>query len=201
MSTNLWGNVICAVDVETTGTLAGWHEIIQIACIPLDQHFEPHPKYKHFYLPGIMPDFPGRMDPEAERKHGISVESLEGCPSQEKASGLFVEWFERLELPFSKKLAPLAQNWAFEKSFLTHFLGQDGLNAHWHFHARDTMRVGAFINDLYVFNGRRHPFSRLGLGNLCSKFDIQLDDAHNALADCLATAKLYAEFLRFLGGA
>lgn len=193
------GNVLCAIDVETTGTLAGYHEIVQIACVPLDQHFEPHPKLRFHYL-NMLPDYPLRMSPEAERKHGISIESLEGCPTQSRGVEIFEEWWKGLDLPFGKKLVPLAQNWGFERGFLINFLGMDGFNDFWQFHPRDTMVLAAMVNDLYAWHGRKSPFTRVGLGPLCNRFDIKLDNAHDALADCLATAKLYAEMMRFLGG-
>lgn len=196
---NMNGNILCAVDAETTGTLAGYHEIIQIACVPLNQHFEPHPDMKFFYL-NMMPDFPERMEKEAVRKHGLSIESLEGAPSQEQGIALFEEWHRNLELPFGKKLVPLAHNWGFERGLLISWLGMAAFNDLWHYHPRDTMAMAASINDLYVWHGRVHPFHRIGLGPLCNRFDIKLDNAHDALADCLATAKLYAEFMRFLGG-
>ncbi|MHC4301207.1 MAG: 3'-5' exonuclease [Planctomycetota bacterium] len=196
---NMNGNVLCAVDVETTGVLAGWHEIIQIACVPLNHHFEPRPDYRFFYM-NLYPDHPERLSKEAVRKHGITIESLEGCPSQEQGVELFNEWHRKLELPFGKRLVPLAHNWGFERAFLIHMLGMDGFNDLWHVHPRDTMALAATINDLYVWHGRKHPFQMLSLLHLCKLFDIPLEHAHDALNDCLATAKLYAEFMRFLHG-
>jgi len=196
---NMNGNVPCVVDVETTGTLAGYHEIIQIACLPLDQHFEPSSKYRFHYLT-TFPDYPDRMEEEAARKHGLTLEKLEGQPTQSKGIEIFDEWFRNLNLPFGKKLIPIAHNWSFERGMLIHHQGMDSFNEMWHWHARDTFTLAAFINDLYVWHGRKHPFNAIGLGPLCRRFDIQLDNAHDALADCLATAKLYGELLRLLGG-
>jgi DNA polymerase III epsilon subunit-like protein len=195
---NMNGNVLCAVDVETTGVLAGWNEIIQIACVPLNQHFEPSCTMRHFYM-NIAPDHPERMSKEAVRKHGITIDSLEGCVSQDKSFDLFEEWLQNLNLPFGKRLIPLAHNWGFERAFLIHWLGLDGYNSAWQVHPRDTMLLAATVNDLYAWHGRRHPFKLLALPSLCKKFDIILDNAHDALADCLATAKLYAALMRFLG--
>jgi DNA polymerase III epsilon subunit-like protein len=197
---NMNGNILCAVDVETTGTLAGYHEIIQIACVPLNQHFEPHPDYRFFYLPGIMPDHPQRMEKEAAKKHKITVESLEGCVSESRAIELFEGWYQGLNLPFGKRLVPLAHNWAFERAFLIHWLGLASFDDKWYIHPRDTFTLAASINDFYVWHGRKHPFHQLSLVALCNRFDIQLDRAHDALADCLATSRLYAAFMRFMGG-
>ena len=52
---------------------------------------------------------------------------------------LFVEWFERLDLPFKKGLVPLAHNWAFESSWLKEWLGITLFDEIWFSHARDGM--------------------------------------------------------------
>lgn len=192
------GNLLCAVDVETTGVLAGWHEIVQIACVPLNQHFEPHPEMKFFYL-NMRPDYPDRISKEAVQKHGISEEFLANCVSQARGIDLFEDWYRKLNMPFGKRLVPLAHNWGFERAFLIHWLGLDGFNDKWQSHPRDTMLLAASVNDIYVWHGRKHPFHTLSLTSLCNRFDIQLDNAHDALADSLATAKLYASMMRFLG--
>ena len=196
---NMKGHVLCAVDVETTGVLAGYHEIIQIACVPLDQHFEPHPNYHFFYL-NIAPEYQERMSEEAAKKHGISNEQLRDCVTQSRAIELFEEWFKGLELGLARKVVPLAHNWGFERAFLIHWLGLDACYDMWHVHPRDTMTLAATVNDLYEWHGRHAPFHRLALTSLCKRFDIQLDHAHDALSDCLATAQLYGALMRFLGG-
>ena len=192
------GNVLCAVDVETTGVMAGYNEIIQIACVPLNQHFRPHPDYRFFYL-NIAPDCPERMSDKALKKHGITLESLEDCVTQYRSVELFEEWFQKLHLGLGRKLIPLAHNWAFERGFLTHWLGLDAMYEMWHVHPRDTMTLAASINDMYAWHGAKTPFHSLSLTALCNRFDIRLDKAHDALADCLACAELYASFMRFFG--
>ena len=39
---HLNGNILCAVDVETTGLEVGFHEIWQIAVLPLDSNIKPN---------------------------------------------------------------------------------------------------------------------------------------------------------------
>jgi DNA polymerase III epsilon subunit-like protein len=80
------------------------------------------------------------------------------------------------------------------------WLGKDGFDDLWQSTARDTMTLASSIDDLYACHGRKPPFGWVNLGTLCKKFDIELDNAHDALADCVATAKLYASIMRFLYG-
>jgi len=195
---NSWnGHLLTAVDVETTGTLAGWHEIIQIAAVPLDQHLDP---LDNFFYINMQPEHPERISKEAERKHKIKLSDLEGCVTQERGADLFEEWFKGLDLMFNKRLLPMAHNWGFERSFLIHWLGEESFNEMWQGTPSDTIAVARFINDLCIWHARKHPFGYLNLGGLCDQFDIPLEDAHDALADCIATAKLYRSFIQYLGG-
>jgi DNA polymerase III epsilon subunit-like protein len=195
---SMHGNILCAVDVETTGTLAGYHEIIQIACVPLNHHLEPSEDHRFFYM-NFQPEFPERMSEECARKHGLSLEDLKDAPTQEKGIMFLEEWYESLNLPFNKRLVPLAHNWGFERGFLINLLGLIGFDYMWQVHPRDTMILAGHINDLYAWHGLTPPFSKLSLPSLCTRFDIELNNAHDALADSIATAKLYGALLRFMG--
>ncbi len=109
---NLNGNLLCAVDVETTGRLAGYHEIIQIGIQPLSSDIKPMKDVSPFYM-NIAPKYPERVERAATRVHGLDIDDLvANAPDSWRAADLFDEWFQRLDLPFKKNLVPLAQNWA-----------------------------------------------------------------------------------------
>ena len=117
------GNLLVSVDLETTGRRPGYHEIIQIACVPLGPDLKPAPGLLPFYTE-VKPNYPEREEQQAKFKHNIPMEQLLlHAPDQDKVHDLFVEWFERLDLPFKKSLVPMAHNWAFESSFLKAWLG------------------------------------------------------------------------------
>jgi hypothetical protein len=46
---HLNGHLLAAIDLETTGTRPGYHEIIQIACVPLDSDIKPLAGATPFY--------------------------------------------------------------------------------------------------------------------------------------------------------
>ncbi len=99
---------ICSVsvDLETTGRRPGHHEIIQIACVPLGPDFKPAQGLMPFYTE-IKPNYPERAEKQAQFRHNIPMEQLLlHAPDQDKVKDLFVEWFERLDLPFKKSLVP-----------------------------------------------------------------------------------------------
>jgi DNA polymerase III epsilon subunit-like protein len=197
---NLYGHVLCAVDLETTGTEPGFHEVIQVAAVPLDQHLEPSKKYRPFYLDGIAPDHPERQSPDAKAKTKLDAKKLaEECVSQTRAADLMDEWFMSLALPADKRLVPLAHNWGFERSFMLPWLGPDTFHTIWDGRARDSMQGSALINDIHWWQGNKDPFTEISLTSVCKRLGIPLENAHNALADCLATAKVYKALLSLFG--
>ncbi len=76
------GNLLCSVDIETSGTDPEQHGILQIAIVPLDFDYTPLktiPAFRTYVQPT------GEMDPGAMAKNGLSETALANAPS---ASGL-----------------------------------------------------------------------------------------------------------------
>lgn len=193
---HLYGNVMAAVDFETTGRNPWVHEIIQIAVVPLNSSFEPHPEMPPFYM-NVAPKYPERAEPGASRQHGLNLHELMlTAPEIEKVTELFLEWFRRLDLPVGKCLVPLAHNWPFESMWLMKWLGPDQMSEVFHAYFRDTMKSGTFLNDRSAYAGEGLPFQGCGLKAMLAKFNIVNSRPHDALCDCLATAELYRELLR-----
>lgn len=187
----LSGNLLAAVDIETTGRQAGYHEIVQIAVQPLDAHINPLPGVLPFYT-NIKPEYIRRIDPDSMRVHKLQLtDLLSSALNKMKVADLFDEWFQRLDLPYRKSLVPLAHNWAFEAGFLKDWLGLESFSQIFHPHPRDTMEFALSIADRAVFRGEKIPFPRFGIGSLCNHFGIPLLNHHDALADALAEAQLY----------
>ena len=193
---HLNGNLLVSVDLETTGRRPGYHEIIQIACVPLDSELKPAANLRPFYSL-LKPNFPERAESQAQFKHNISLEELVlHAPDQDKVKDRLVEWFEELDLPFKKSLVPLAHNWAFESSWLKEWMGVTLFDDIWFSHARDGMLLAIAINDRAAMRGEEIPFNRVGLGSLCRKFNVINANAHDALADALAEAEVYRALLQ-----
>lgn len=184
MLTQTKGNLLAAIDFETTGAQPGYHEIIHVAVVPAEG--EPFNCY-------VRPQFKHRADPQATRVHGLTFDQLEDSPLPEQAADLLREWVGGLGLCLGRWVVPIAHNWGFEVSFLKHWLGVD--QDIFHSHARDTMQIALHKNDLAIAHGRPPPFERLGLKSLCDHFGITYDEQHDALADAQATLKLYQELL------
>jgi DNA polymerase III epsilon subunit-like protein len=191
----LSGNLMAAVDIETTGRQAGFHEIVQIAIQPLNAYLEPLEGVRPFYTM-IQPEYFNRIEPESMQVHKIKLEDLrKSALDKWKVADLLDDWYQKLDLPVGKSLIPLAHNWAFEAGFLKDWLGLESFKQIFHPHPRDTMTLALSINDRAVLRGDRIPFSSFGLGALCNRFGIPLLSHHDALADTIATAALYKALL------
>ena len=127
----------------------------------------------------------------------LSLDELAVCPDKWQVADCFEEWWVGLNLPMDRKIIPLTHNGPFDIPFLKHWLGVRGYDRYFNRRGRDTMFFAASLNDQAAWKNLPIPFRRVGLKDLCQVFGIPLDNHHDALADCLATAKIYKELLRF----
>jgi len=191
---HLNGNLLAAIDLETTGLKAGYHEPIQIAVVPLNSDIRPLEGVRPFYTT-IRPEYPERQG-AAGYVHGLKMEDLIlHSPDAGKVQDLLVEWWENLDLPFGKTLIPLAHNWAFESKFLQAWMGVELSSALFHGHARDAMLFALSMNDKSAFLGVPPPFPKVGLGSICKHFNIINPGPHDALCDAIAEAECYRAML------
>jgi DNA polymerase III epsilon subunit-like protein len=192
---HLNGNLLAAIDLETTGLKAGYHEPIQIAVVPLNSDLRPLEGVRPFYTT-IRPNYPERQEKSVGYVHGLKMEDLIlHSPDAGKVADLLVEWWEKLDLPVGKTLVPLAHNWAFECKFLQAWLGLDLSSMLFHGHARDAMLFALSMNDKAAFLGLPPPFPKVGLASICKRFNVVNPSPHDALCDAIAEAECYRAML------
>ena len=204
-------NMLCAIDIETSGLIAGHHEILQIAAIPLGDDYEWN-KHLNFFDKYIRPNFPERIDSEAIKalkredtsldyeKAIISKEKIaricnEGV-SQDRSIDMFLDWFERLHLKPKKRLIPVGHNLHFDMAMIRHWLGEASFNLIFDPRWRDTMIVALFWNDVDGFHGDRCKFKDAKLSTLCNVLGVENNMAHNAFDDAMATARCYGRMVK-----
>lgn len=189
-------NLLAAMDIETTGLDPNYHDVVQVAVLPLEPYtLEPHPKYQPFYQ-NIRPKNPDRAEPIAMQVNGLDMEELLLCPSAEQVADALSEWFKGINLPLGKRLIPLCQNSPFDVAFMRQWLGIELYETIFARRGRDTMYTACAINDEHSYKGLALPFNGLGLKPLCQHFGIDISGHHDALADCIATARVYHALLR-----
>ena len=190
------GHQLCAIDIETTGLDPNWHEMIQIAILPLDSNIQPLDGSLPFYLK-VCPEHPERADKKAMEVNQMNFAdiAIRGV-DREMAKDMLRDWIADLELPvtkggFSKKVMPLGQNYAFDKGFLQSWLGVEQYDEFFFYHYKDTMIATEYLNDRAAMHAEKVPFSKNGLSYLCNLLKVKRERSHDALQDCLATAEVY----------
>ena len=168
---HLNGNLLAAIDLETTGLQAGYHEPIQIAVVPLNTTSD---RWKASGR--STPPSAGVSRAAGEGVgyvHGLNLEDLIlHSPDAGKVADLLVEWWEKLDLPFGKTLVPLAHNWAFECEVPASLVGRRSYH-----HAVPRARTGRHALCTGVerqggLHGLPCPFAKVGLGSICKHFKV-----------------------------
>ena len=192
------GDLLCAVDVETTGLKAGYHDVIQVCILPLDSNIQPYKKILPFYV-DLRPKFPENADPIAMRVHRktMSYLTLHGIEPY-RAADLFDEWFAKLGLALRKRIIPLGASCGFDEGFLRDWLGDETYDQYFSFKRRDIQTVANFLNDRAGFKGEPAPFPKVNVTYLASQLEISHSRAHDAQQDCLVEAEIYRRMVRLL---
>jgi len=194
------GDQMCVIDTETTGLVAGWHEIIQICILPLDSNIKPRKDVMPFYIE-MIPEYPERASPEAMTINKLDFAKIaQRGHDREKAKDLLEEWMNRLGLPYTtygnrKRVIPLGQNYAFDQAQIKSWLGEETYSEYFAHRYRDTLQTANYLNDRAGMHAEKVPFNKTTLSWLCNKLNIENLKAHDALADCMATAEVYRKLL------
>jgi DNA polymerase III epsilon subunit-like protein len=189
------GNLLCAIDVETTGLECGVHDVIELAIVPLNHLIEPFKKYKPLVMK-IKPRRPENAVSRAMKKSGLTMTDIMMYGQDPwKAADIVEEWFEKLQLPVRHNIIPLAHNWPFDREFLIEWLGIKTFQYVFNGHYRDTMALAGFFNDRSYDQKKPYVYSKMGLEALCNRLGVDNKMPHRALYDCLATAEIYKKFV------
>jgi DNA polymerase III epsilon subunit-like protein len=189
---------MCVVDVETTGDKVGFNDVIEVCVLPLDNHYKPNLKLVVPFHCLIKPRRPENCTAEVIDKihfrEKICHATIHGLDA-DHAAVLFDEWYLKLGLRDNKRICPLGQNYAFDRSFMIDWLGHESYSRYFDGRYRDTMVASLFLNDRADVHNEAIPFAKNNLAWLAVKTDVEQDRAHDALADCMTTAEVYRQMI------
>lgn len=196
---HLNNRLLCAVDVETTGLRAGYHEVIQVAILPLDGNIKPRKDITPFNV-YIKPTNLNVISKEAMGVNRIKVDWLmaKGMDIWQSLA-TFEDWYKYvIENNGYVGIAPLAHNWLFDKAFLKEWFGYDLNNQeycimddYFHHSFRDTKALAIGLNDIAYNLAVDVPFPKQGLQYICTTLGIKRTNKHDALGDAYDTARAY----------
>lgn len=190
------GNLLCAIDIETTGLRWGYHDIIDLCIMPVAPDFTPNKTLPYFSLK-MFPKY-GNVDEKGATRAQIADAITNGIEC-DRAEMRLREWFEKLALKPGKKIVPLGQNYAnFDRNFIIDWLGGPlCYDEFFRSDSRDCQQLALGINDLCDFHNERIPFPKTNLTYLARQLGHNREGAHSAIMDCLTTIEVYRRLMRY----
>ena len=193
---HLNGNILCAIDCETTGLDPNVHEIVEVCFLPLNSNLEPRRDIVPFDIQ-IRPENLDIIDFDAFKINKIDFYKLcQTAMDKHQAADLFESWANKLNLAHSKRISPLAHNWLFDAQFIKSWLGPKTYEFYIDGRYRDTLCASLYENDKADRRAECVPFSKVNLTWLATTLKIEHERAHTALGDCLVTAQVYRDMVR-----
>ena len=173
--------MIISIDVETTGLIPGFHEIIQVAYTPVDDSIKPiqlRIKAKH----------PQRATQEALDVHGLDINI---GTSAKTAKRKLYNWLKRWKI---NKIDPLGHNYAsLDGPFQKAWLGHSNYQKNFSYRVRDTSSLAMALKDAGLLTTED-----TSLQTLLKFYGIDPGRAHTADCDSKGTLELYYTLLEHL---
>jgi DNA polymerase III epsilon subunit-like protein len=167
---------LCFIDLEATGTIFGYHEIIDIAVIRTDPSGA---TIRGTWRQMLAPSHPDRLAPIAAEITGFSPSAWERHP---KSSAMIWESFAE----FCRQAVPVCHNPSFDRSFITLAavavnVSDLGLDYHW---------IGTESLSWPLYQSGVIP--KMSLKHLSEHFGIEPEPLpHDALSGAHACRKVY----------
>jgi DNA polymerase-3 subunit epsilon len=183
------------LDTETTGLDAKKNDIIQVAGI-----IETNDGGQEFNL-RMAPFSPDNITQEAIDVHGISREKMLSYPDQSDTYLIFKKILKRYVNPYDKmdKFILSGQNVGFDSEMVKHWFLKNGDNYWFSFVSYAVFDLKTMIVLLEMTYGFK-LFPNHKLSTVCKVMEIELEDAHDALADIRATRECCIKIWNLIRG-
>lgn len=198
-------NVLCVIEIKTSGPKPYFHDIVDLAILPVDGRFQPSKVFKPFHVISY-PKRPKNIVVGAG--NNISRENLvrvlETGMMPDIATTLFHSWFTEMKLAKNGKLIPVAFNWSATLPFLEDWLGwscdtQKPVMYDYYFCEgvyRDVIAINGYLQDMAWFNSVNLPFhfneTRKSL--IMKIMEVEPSYAEGTYAACIDTANIFKAY-------
>jgi hypothetical protein len=180
--------------MKTSGMIYSHHEILEITIALLDHDFNLSREIMPFSLT-MIPNYP-----EYHTKKKDIAYALATGMSQSQARGLFLEWYEKLNVKevFQdyKKLMLVGYGASFMWPFLRSWLGIETYKSIFSPKYRDPYQIATYLNDYYAMRSEVEPFSKLNFSYLCSLAKVNRSK-RDTLQDMISGVCLYKAMTKF----
>lgn len=195
---HLNGNLMCAIDIETSGLQPLYHDILQLSIVPVAPNITPSKEFPIFHIK-IKPARPERADLMKGINKALFTDCINNGMAPETAEERLREWFNDLDLPLRKKIVPLGHNYVnFDRLFIMDWLGGPcSYDEFFRSDSRDTLHSALFLNDMADWFSEKIPFPKWSLSYLCSQLGVENPNPHDAVSDCLATIACYRKLMNY----
>ena len=192
-------NTLVSLWIETTGDDPRKCDIVEICIMPLDNFIRPSKIMIPFYnqiLPFRIENIDFKMASVGrEKMQQATTHGLE--PSL--AADRLEEWVHKLNMPYGKRLVPIAYNWPVVREFLHTWLRFHNFNYLFSHEYRDVMSSVLFINDSWNQRNKMIDYPRPEhLAYLCHAHNISFKMSDDVMVKALKLAELYRQLIGVL---
>jgi hypothetical protein len=203
---HLNNNKLVSIAIRTTGPMPFYHDLVEISAIAVNDEI----KYDKRIIPYSLIIQPCRLEnidwKELKdytiadnnldyRSFKLNKKHLERYINKgmeySLAGDLFIDWIEKLGLPFRKRIVPMVHDWAFTKPFLIDWLGEKTVDLYFDKRYRDLQVCSLFMNDRASYrDDATWPFAKNNFKYLCSQMKVE-NNFNNTLVDAHSMIQVY----------
>ena len=218
-------NLLCAVDGRITGRRPFYHDLVEIAVIPLDSTFSPDRKRLPFHSiirPSRVENITFKIDktqtPRIMSRKTFAA-NMHVAMDQWTIAQAFEDWYDHLGLKDSKRIQVVCHNWGELQPFLMDWLGfadppssltdpkeidhaERISNPHYYrffdpFHVRDLATLSLYWDDVSYMLDEWYPFTRHALRFQALKLGVTWPkpDPDDSLSFAFTVAEVYKRFI------
>jgi hypothetical protein len=190
-------NIVCAIDIMTSGNLPGFHDLVEISVVPtrgleIDKSI----------MPFNMHIIPKRPENLTKLKGAVLKQYENHAVDPYTAMSMFEYWYEKLNLRHNKRIIPLSWAWQTKAPFLIDWCcSSDEGEPYFYDHFdkiifRDLLVVANYWNDFAYCKSEHFPFTKQRLHFVAQKLGVPWTRPSTTLTRCFTIIETYKKFMQ-----